>query len=315
MDKQISKVIAEKKIKIPLTVPKEMHEEYRKNYLAATAASAGRLFLFAGDQKIEHLNQDFHGENIAEEDADPKHLFEIASKAPIGTFATQLGLIARYAQKYQDINYVVKLNGRTNLLSHTENTQNDPLSKAFNTIDHVVKLKNNTGLNIVGIGYTIYLGSKHEPEMLRQAGEIIYQAHQHGLITILWCYPRGTAVKEERDPNIIAGACGISVCLGADFVKVNIPSAQNGFSQAQLLQQATKAAGNTGVICSGGKAKDPETFITSLYHQIHTGETCGAAIGRNIHQKSLPEAIKFCKAIASIIIDDTDIEEAKKHLK
>ena len=31
--------------------------------------------------------------------------------------------------------------------------------------------------------------------MLEQAAHIIYEAHQHGLITILWMYLRGKAVS------------------------------------------------------------------------------------------------------------------------
>ena len=80
-----------------------------------------------------------------------------------------------------------------------------------------------SGLNILAVGYTIYLGSEHEATMLHQAARIIYDAHQHGLITVLWIYPRGKAVADEKDPHLIAGATGVAACLGSDFVKVNYP--------------------------------------------------------------------------------------------
>ncbi|MDD4138451.1 MAG: aldolase, partial [Methanoregula sp.] len=48
-------------IRIPLDVPPEEQERYRENYDAITHGT-GRLMLFAGDQKIEHLNDDFFGE-------------------------------------------------------------------------------------------------------------------------------------------------------------------------------------------------------------------------------------------------------------
>jgi fructose-bisphosphate aldolase/6-deoxy-5-ketofructose 1-phosphate synthase len=71
---------------------------------------SGRLMLFAGDQKVEHLNNDFYGEGIHPDDADPEHLFRIAAEAKIGVFATQLGLIARYGMDYPHVPYLVKLN-------------------------------------------------------------------------------------------------------------------------------------------------------------------------------------------------------------
>ena len=69
-------------IKIPGDVPVEMKKEYIKNYNTATK-NTGRLMLFAGDQKIEHLNNDFigvtkEGYKISEDDADPEHFFRIA---------------------------------------------------------------------------------------------------------------------------------------------------------------------------------------------------------------------------------------------
>ena len=45
------------------------------------------------------------------------------------------------------------------------------------------------------------------------------------LSLVLWIYPRGKAVPDEKDPDLIAGAAGVALCLGADFVKVNPPKA------------------------------------------------------------------------------------------
>ncbi len=297
---------------IPLTVPKKAHAEYRKNFLAVTANSKEkRLFLFAGDQKIEHLNNDFYGKNIPQECASPEHLFNIASKSRIGAFATQLGLIAQYGKDYPKINYIVKMNAKTNLIS---TDQEDPLSLALCSIEQIIAFKKVTGLNIVGIGYTLYPGSKHEATMFAQAAQIILQAHQFGLVTVLWSYPRGKAVKNELDASVVAGAAGIGACLGADFIKINPPAASTNFKGAELLQQASLAAGKAGVICSGGSSQDPKKFLEDLYQQIHTGGSRGAAIGRNIHQKTVADAVKFCNAVAAIIFDNNDLKTAQKKL-
>lgn len=272
---------------IPLTVPKEKQEIYLKNYERATRGKA-RLFLFAGDQKIEHLNKDFYGHGIPEECGDPKHLFEIASKAPIGVFATQLGLLAQYGADYKQVNYVVKLNSKTDLVP---TSQKDPLSLSLHSVADVVQFQKQTDLHVVGVGYTMYLGSEYESQMFTQAAQVVHQAHQNGLLAIIWMYPRGRAVSDERDADLIAGAAGVGACLGADFVKINPPE------KIQALTVAVRAAGRTGVICSGGTKKSQEAFLQELQDQITIAGAAGCAVGRNIHQRTLADAVALCEKI------------------
>ncbi len=295
------------KMHIPLDVPEEARKEYEKNYEAATHGT-GRLMLFAGDQKVEHLNDDFYGEGIAKEDNDPEHMFRIASQAKVGVFATQLGLIARYGADYKDIPYVVKLNSKTHLV---KTSQSDPLSAAWYGVDQVMEFKKNSGLNIVGIGYTVYAGSEYESQMLSEAAQLIYDAHFNGLITVVWAYPRGKAVTDEKDPHLVAGAASVTACLGSDFVKVNAPK-KDGSSAAELLQEAVQAAGRTQLVCAGGSSGDAEKFLKQLHDQIHIGGASGNATGRNIHQKPLAEAIRFTNAIYAITVENKSVEEALK---
>lgn len=295
---------------VPLDVPKAMRETYVKNYMEITKSS-GRLMLFAGDQKVEHLNDDFFGAGVPEDDADPEHLFRIASQAKIGVFATQLGLIARYGMDYRGIPYLVKVNSKTNLV---ETAQADPFSNLWYDVDQVAEFKENSGLNILGVGYTIYLGSEFEAEMLVQAAQVIYDAHQHGMVSVLWIYPRGAAVKDEKDPHLIAGATGVGACLGTDFVKVNYPK-KEGAKSAEIFKEAVKAAGRTKVVCAGGTSDEAEAFLKKLYDQIHISGAQGNATGRNIHQKSLDEAVRMCNAVYAITVEDSSVEDAMKIYK
>jgi DhnA family fructose-bisphosphate aldolase class Ia len=295
------------KVRVPLDVPGSVRERYIENYLSITRES-GRLMLFAGDQKVEHLNEDFYGEGIHTDDNEPEHLFRIASQAKIGVFATQLGLIARYGMDYSDVPYLIKLNSKTNLV---KTSQADPFSQQWIDVQQVIDFRNNSGLNILGVGYTIYLGSEYEAMILRQAAQIVYNAHQHGLITVLWIYPRGKAVKDEKDPHLIAGATGVAACLGTDFVKVNYPR-KEGLESKEIFKEAILAAGRTKVVCAGGASEDVELFLRTLHDQIHISGAAGSATGRNIHQKSLKEAIRMCNAIYAITIEGTSVEEALK---
>ena len=297
--------IAREDVRVPLDVMPEFRETYIDNYMAATRGT-GRLMLFACDQKFEHLNKDFYGEGIDPADADPEHLFQIGAQGVIGCLAGQRGLIAQYAQDYPETNYLVKMNSKTNLV---KTSQSDPYSPQITGLDSVLDMRD-AGVNVVGIGYTIYLGSEYENNMVQEAGQLLADAHANGLITVLWIYPRGKAVTAEKDADLIAGAAGVALCLGADFVKVNPPAATESATSAELLKQASRAAGRCGLVCAGGSTVDAETFLTQLWEQIHVGGADGNATGRNIHQRSLDEAVRLTKAISAITFADYDVQEA-----
>ena len=256
-------------VRVPVDVPAESRETYIDNYMAATRGT-GRLMLFACDQKIEHLNKDFYGEGIHPEDLDPEHLFQIGAQGVCGVLAGQRGLIAQYAADYPEVNYLVKMNSKTNLV---KTSQADPYSAQLHDLQAVMDMRAN-GCNIVGLGYTIYLGSEYESNMLSEAGQLIAEAHAEGLLVVLWIYPRGKAVTAEKDPDLIAGAAGVALCLGADFVKVNPPTDGNGKTSAENLAIASAAAGRCGLVCAGGSKADPEAFLTQLHDQIHIGGAC-----------------------------------------
>ena len=294
---------------IPLSVPKNKQKEYKKNWQLATKKT-GKLLLFAGDQKIEHLNNDFVGKSINKEDEHPEHLFKIASQANIGVFASHLGLISRYGSKYNKIPYVIKMNGKTNLYK-----TKDVHSQALCTIENVIKVKEMNNLNIVGVGYTIYLGSKYEKEMLSEASKIIFNAQQKGLLTILWIYPRGPHIKNDEDIHLNAGAAGVANALGADFVKLKYPYTKTTNTTAKNYQEVINAAGNTNVICVGGSQKSVNNYLKLVHEQINKSKTAGVAVGRNIHQRSLKDAIKLVNALGAIIYDNKSLKEAQNIFK
>ena len=288
---------------VPADVPRNMKDKYIQTYLNVTHRT-GKLMLFAGDQKFEHLNDDFFGDKIPIDDADPEHLFKIAEKGTIGVFATQFGLIARYGNLYPDVPYLVKVNSKSHLL------KGEPLSTTLIDPENIITMIDN-GINIAGIGYTVYLGSEHEETMFAEAGRMMNFAHQLGLIGVIWCYPRGSAVPDEREPHLIAGAAGIAACLGAEFVKVNAPK-KEGADSNEIFKEAVAAAGRCGVITTGGSSIAEESFLSGLWDQINITGTRGNATGRNIHQKTLEEAIRMCDATSAITLGGKDVTYAMK---
>ena len=299
------------KYHVPADVPDELIETFIQNMDAATAGT-GKMNLFACDQKIEHLNDDFYDgdEIIPLSSNDPEHLFKIGQRCheegTIGVLAGQLGLISHYARDYPEIPYLVKLNSKSHLV---KKGQRDPISQALWDMDDVMSLVHN-GINVVGIGYTIYVGSEFEHEMLSEAAQFIRQAHELGMISVVWMYPRGKAVSDEKDPQLISGAAGVATCIGADFAKVNYPTAWEGMTQSESLAIASQASGRTGIICSGGGSLPPEQFLQRLWDQMNVGGCRGAATGRNIHQKNTEEAVRMTAACHAIICDGASVDTA-----
>lgn len=285
-------------------------EAYIDHFLRATKKT-GNLMLFAGDQKIEHLNDDFFGPNIAGDDAHPEHLFKIAQESDVGVFAAQHGIISRYANDYKKIRYLVKVNSKTNLVP---TQQQDPVSLSLVDFEDVLELKE-SGVDVVGVGYTIYLGSEHESAMLQEAGRLISQAHLHGLLAVIWMYPRGEAITDETSPEIVAGAAGVACSLGADFVKVSPPRTTAKGIEAEFLIQAVNAAGRTGLITSGGSKTTPEDFLKQTHEQIHLAGARGSATGRNVHQLPHEQAVAMSKALQAIVLEGASYAEAVETYK
>ena len=120
--------------------------------------------------------------------------------------------------------------------------------------------------------------------------------------------------RREEDPDLIAGAAGVALCLGADFVKVNPPQANvegRDLCRGSCYRfQALLAAPGSG----SALAVPRQTLTYSLpnfYDQIHIGGACGNATGRNIHMRSTEEAIRLCNAISAITLGDWSVEDAE----
>ncbi len=288
---------------VPADVPPSHKSTYINNMNIITQ-NTERIFVFACDQKIEHLNDDFIDGDEPLEAINPEHFFKIGSHGRIGALASQLELIARYGGQYPDIPYIAKLNSKTNLVP---SAGKDPISGKLWNVKDVVHIQKQSNLNFVGIGVTIYLGSEFEDSMMHFAAQSIFEAHKEGLLAMIWMYPRGALVQHDTDLHIIAGAAGAANALGADIVKVKMPTVK----KTSDLNLVVKAAGNTKVIISGGeKIEQEEMFLQLIHSQLHEGHTAGVAVGRNIFQHTLPHAIQMTNAISALVYDNASVSKA-----
>ena len=87
------------------------------------------------------------------------------------------------------------------------------------------------------------------------------------------------------------------------------------FADGKVTSGLRQEEGKTKVIISGGAAQDPRQFLQELYEQLHEGGTAGSATGRNIHQRSLAQAIAMTRAISSLVSSNSSVDEAMKNFE
>lgn len=226
-----------------------------------------KILLLAYDQGMEHGPSDFDDENI-----DPGYILKIGIDGGYTGIIFQKGIAEKYYSKelMGKLPLILKLNGKTNLVKTQE-----PYSPLLCTVGEAIKL------GASSVGYTIYIGSEYEEQMLKELGEVIRQAHDQNIPVIGWMYPRGKNVQNPTDHEIVAYAARVGLEIGCDLVKVNYPG---DFESAKHI---VDSAGKTGVIFAGGVKQNEAAFLEMAKTVMEAGAT-GMAVGRNIWQNEKP---------------------------
>ena len=237
----------------------------------------GKALFLAYDQGLEHGPTDFNDKNV-----DPDYIINIAKQGKFTGMIFQKGIAEKYKTEISKskVPLIIKLNGKTNL------SKGEPISRQLCTVKEAVKL------NASAVGYTIYLGSKHESIMLQEFENIQRQAHSKCLPVIAWIYPRGKGVKGKSSRELIAYASRTGLEIGADIIKIQY----NGSKKD--LKWAVKSAGKTKVVIAGGMKKDTKILLKQVREIIDAG-CIGLAIGRNVWQNKKP--LELTKKIRKII--------------
>ena len=224
--------------------------------------------MLAYDQGFEHGPTDFDDKSV-----DPAYIMNIAKSGYFTGVIFQEGVAAKYYEKDSGVPLILKLNGKTSFQGE------EPLSLQLCTVDKAIQL------GAVGVGYTIYVGSEHEEEMMREFSRIEDEAHGKGLLVIAWMYPRGIKVEgKEKERDVVAYGARLGMELNADLVKVPYTGDRESF------EWVVKAAGKTGVLMSGGDKTDWLSLEAEVRGAVDAGAR-GIAVGRNVWQDEDPSEV------------------------
>jgi fructose-bisphosphate aldolase, class I len=271
-----------------------------------TLAGTGRMVILPVDQGFEHGPARSFAPNAP--GYDPDYHFQLAIDAGCNAYAAPLGFLEAAAGKFAgEVPLILKLNNSDSLAKMSE-----PISAVTASVKDAVRL------GCAAIGYTIYPASGARNTMYQDLRELIAEAKEHGLPTVLWAYPRGSGISKEGETaiDVVAYASQIAAQLGAHVIKVkppkehleqgeakkvyekyNIPVKTMADRVRHVVQSAFN--GKRIVIFSGGEAKDSAAIMEEI-KAIRDGGGFGSIMGRNAFQRPKNEALKLLKDVMNV---------------
>lgn len=271
-----------------------------------TLAGTGRFVILPVDQGFEHGPARSFAINPPA--YNPLYHFQLAIEAGCNAYAAPLGFIeAGAAQFAGEIPLILKLNNHDLLYD-----EKDPIPAVTGSAKDALRL------GCAAVGFTIYPGSSGRREMYQQLQQIAEEAKAHGLAVVVWSYPRGSGISKEGETalDVVAYAAQIAAQLGADIVKVKLPSSYLEEPEAKKAYEAAKVPleplaarvrhvvqscfdGRRIVIFSGG-AREEDAVLIDEIKAIRAGGGFGSIIGRNSFQRPKADAIKLLHEIMKI---------------
>lgn len=291
-----------------------LHRLYHTGRLSGT----GYLSIFPVDQAIEHAAGYSFFKNP--EFFDPENIVSLAWEAGCSGVASTLGVLSLTARKYADkIPFILKLN-HNELLTYP--TKYDQVQ--FASVEQAVEM------GAVGVGATIYFGSPESTRQIKEISALFETAHNYGLCTILWCYPRNSAFVMDGQSidtavDLSSQAIHLGVSIGADIVKQKIPGNYRAFPALQFAKYENEMysklmsdhpidlvryqvlnafAGKIPLISSGGESQGD--FWSDLHSAVKTAVInkraggSGLIIGRKVFNHSRKEGIAILQAVQDV---------------
>jgi class I fructose-bisphosphate aldolase len=269
-------------------------------------AGTGKLVILPVDQGFEHGPARSFAPNPPA--YDPDYHFQLAIDSGCNAYAAPLGFLEAAADKFAgQIPLILKLNN-SDTLAKTEY----PCSAI------TASVKDATRLGCSAIGYTIYPGSGARNQMYQDLRELILEAKDVGMPTIVWAYPRGIGLSKdgEQAVDVVAYSAHISCELGAHVVKVKPPKdfieqpeAKKVFEKfaiptktmAERVRHVVQSCfnGKRIVIFSGGETKSTDELLEDV-RGIAAGGGFGSIMGRNAFQRPRAEALRLLGDVVEI---------------
>jgi len=255
---------------------------------------------------------------------DGENIVKLAIEGGCNAVASTFGVLGSVARKYaHKIPFIAKIN------------HNEFLTYP-NKYDQIMfgNIKMAFDMGCVAVGATIYFGSPESSRQIIEVSEAFKQAHDLGMVTILWCYLRNSAFKQDKDYHVSADLTGqanhLGVTIEADIIKQKLPENNGGYkalntkenpygkSDSRMYtdlvtdhpidlcryQVLNCYTGRAGLINSGGASGENDLFDavkTAVINKRAGG--MGLISGRKAFQKPMKEGVAILNAIQDVYLD------------
>ena len=281
-------------------------------------SGTGYLSILPVDQGIEHSAGASFAPNP--EYFDPENLVKLAIEGGCSAVASTLGMLGSVSRKYaHKIPFIVKLN-HNEFLTYPNEYDQTP----FASVDQAFNM------GAIGIGATIYFGSKESKRQIQEVSQMFEYAHSLGLVTILWAYLRNEDFKKDsKDYHVSADLTGqanhLAATLQADIVKQKLAETNNGFVDINFGRTHKKVyselttdhpidlnryqvlncfLGRAGLINSGGASGEndiQQAVKTAIINKRAGG--MGLITGRKAFQKSMKDGVEILNAVQDVYLN------------
>lgn len=280
-------------------------------------AHTGYLSILPVDQDVEHSAGSAFAPNPIY--FDPENIVRLAIDGGCNAVASTLGVLGTVSRKYSHkIPFILKIN-HNELLSYPNSYDQRLFASIKQAFD----------MGAVGVGATIYFGSK---ESLRQIEEItaaFEDAHGLGMFTVLWCYLRNEGFKRnginyEESADLTGQANHLGVTIEADIVKQKQPINNGAYNTLKFgkthpfvydrltsdhpidltrYQVVNCYMGRIGLINSGGPSgdNDVQQAVKAAVINKRAGGM-GLITGRKAFQKSMKEGVELFHIIQDVYL-------------
>jgi len=296
-------------------------------------AGTGYVSILPVDQGIEHSAGASFAPNPDYFDAE--NIVKLAIEGGCNAVASTFGVLGMVARKYaHKIPFMVKFN-HNELMTYPNTFNQIP----FGTI------KQCWDMGAVAVGATIYFGSEESNEQIQYVADMFAQAHELGMVTVLWCYIRNDAFKVNgvdyhSSADLTGQANHLGATIQADIVKQKLPTNNGGYNALNAgdssygkfrkevytelagsdekgqgghpidlcrYQLINQYMGRVPLINSGGESKGAGDLADAVRTAVINKRAGGMGLisGRKAFQRPIKEGAALLHAIQDVYLDDS----------
>lgn len=281
-------------------------------------AGTGYLSILPVDQGIEHSG----GASFAPNPIyfDPENIIKLAIEGGCNAVASTLGVLGSMSRKYaHKIPFILKIN-------HNE------LLIYPNKFDQVLwaNVHQAFEMGAVAVGATVYYGSDESPRQIQEISDAFHQAHELGMVTVLWAYLRNPGFKKDgidyhEAADLTGQANHMAATIEADIVKQKMATNNGGYKALNFGKTSSKVYssltsdhpidlvryqvincynGRAGMINSGGASGENDlvdAVKTAVINKRAGG--MGMIMGRKAFQRPMKDGAALINAVQDVYLD------------